>query len=96
MSSIATEGKILSKAEPRSVHTRFGQRSVTDAELEDETGTIKLSLWEQQINQVNIGDLVKVDGAYVTEYNNQLQLNIPRSGVLEVTSKSTADDTLEI
>jgi len=50
MSAVSTEGKVVAKSEPRSVRTRFGSRSVADAELEDETGTIKLSLWEQQID----------------------------------------------
>jgi ssDNA-binding replication factor A large subunit len=45
---------------------------------------------------VGVGDIVKIDGAYVTEFSNQLQLSIPRSGVLEVKSKGTIDDTLEI
>ena len=96
MSVVSMEGKIIAKSEQRSVRTRFGPRSVADAELEDETGVIKLSLWEQQIVIVNVGDIVKINGAYITEYNNQLQLNIPRSGVLEVKSKGTIGDTLEI
>ena len=96
MSILSIEGKIVSKSEPRSVQTRFGPRSVADAELEDETGKIKLSLWEQQIDLVSVGDKVKINGAYVTEFSNQLQLSIPRSGVLEVKSKGTIDDLLEI
>ena len=46
MSLVSTEGEIISKSEPRSVRTRYGPRSVADAELQDETGTINLSLWE--------------------------------------------------
>ena len=96
MSSVSVEGKISAKSEPRSVRTRYGPRSVADAEIEDETGKINLTLWEQQINSVNVGDLVSINGAYVTEFNNQLQLNIPRSGIIEVKSKATTDDTLKI
>jgi len=96
MSSVSTEGKIIAKSEPRRVRTRYGPRSVADAELEDETGTINLSLWEQQINLVDVGDMVKINGAYVTEFSNQLQLNIPRSGVLELKSKGAINDTLKI
>ena len=96
MSNVSMEGKTLAKSEPRSVRTRFGQRSVADIELEDETGTIKLSLWEQQIELVSVGDRVKIGGAYVTEFSNQLQLSIPRSGILEVKNKGTIDGTLEV
>jgi replication factor A1 len=83
MNGISVEGKIIDISEPRRVQTRYGQRSVADATLEDETGTIKLSLWEEKITAVSIGDKVKISSAYVTEFRNQLQLNIPRSGQLE-------------
>ena len=84
MSGISVEGKITDMSEPRRVNTRYGQRSVADATLEDEKGSIKLSLWEERINAVNIGNKVKVSGAYVTEFKNQLQLNIPQSGKLAI------------
>ena len=88
MSDITVEGKVTDKTEARRVQTRYGQRSVCDATLEDETGAIKLSLWEEAIDMVNIGDKIRVDGVYVTEFRNQLQLNMPRSGKLEVTEKN--------
>jgi replication factor A1 len=85
--SVSVEGKIAEKSEPRRVNTRYGSRSVADAKLEDETGVIKLSLWEENIDVVNIGDTVKISNAYVTEFRNELQLNIPRSAKLEITEK---------
>ncbi len=84
MSGVSVEGKITEKFEPRIVNTRYGRRSVADTMLEDETGTIKMSLWENQIDRVSVGNDVSVSGAYVTEFRNELQLNIPRSGKLEV------------
>ena len=87
MSDLSIEGEITEKSEPRTVNTRYGPRSVADATLEDETGTIKLSLWEEQIDRVNIGNEVLISGAYVTEFRNVLQLNIPRSGKLEINKR---------
>jgi ssDNA-binding replication factor A large subunit len=49
---------------------------VADATLQDETGSIKLSLWEEKNDSVNIGDKVKISDAYVTEFRNELQLSI--------------------
>ena len=97
MSAVSVEGKIVSKSEPRRFNTRYGLRSVADARLEDETGTINLSLWEQQIDLVDEGDIVRLKGAYVTEFRNELQLNVPRSGLVEVVDKgSIKEDILEI
>jgi replication factor A1 len=91
MSGITVEGKIADKSETRRVNTRYGQRSVTDATLQDETGSIKLSLWEEQIDSVSIDDKVKISGAYVTEFRNELQLNIPRSGKLVTTKENVLE-----
>ena len=88
MSGITVEGKIVDLSEPRRVRTRYGLRSVADATLQDETGSIKLSLWEEKIDSVNIGDKVKISGAYVTEFRTELQLSIPRSGKLETTEEN--------
>ena len=41
MSGITVEGKIVDKSESRRVSTRYGPRSVADATLQDETGSIK-------------------------------------------------------
>jgi len=84
MSGISVEGEVTDKSETRRVMTRYGPRNVCDATLEDETGRIRLSLWEEQIDTVNTGDKIKIIGAYVTEFRNELQLNIPRSGRLEI------------
>ena len=87
MSGISIEGRIVGISEPRSVNTRYGPKSVADATLEDETGSIKLSLWEEKIDSVKIGDRIKIGEGYVTEFRNELQLNIPRSGKLEIIKK---------
>ena len=68
MSDITVEGKVTDKSETRKVQTRYRQRSVCDTTLEDETGDIKLSLWEEAINMIDIGDKIRVSGAYVTEF----------------------------
>jgi replication factor A1 len=88
MSGVFTEGEITVKSEARRVNTRYGERSVADAMIEDDTGTIKISLWEDQIDRVKIGNKVSINGAYVTEFRNELQLNIPRSGKLEIITRT--------
>lgn len=84
MSNVSVEGKITEISETRDVQTKYGRRSVADATLEDETGSVSLSLWEDQIDSVSVGDKVSISGAFVTQFRNKLQLNIPRSGKIEV------------
>ncbi len=87
MSNVSVEGKIIDISETREVNTRYGKRSVADAMLEDDSGQIKLTLWENQITSVRVGDKITVSGAYITEFRDVLQLSIPRSGKLEVEGK---------
>jgi ssDNA-binding replication factor A large subunit len=84
MSNITVEGKVVDVSESRQVQTRYGKKNVADATIEDDSGQIGLSLWENQISAVTIGNSISVSGAYVTEFRDKLQLNIPKSGKLEV------------
>ena len=87
MSNVSVEGKIIDISEVREVNTRYGKKSVADATIEDDSGQIKLTLWEDQIQSISVGDKVTVTGGYVTEFRDVVQLNIPRSGKLEVEGK---------
>jgi replication factor A1 len=70
---------------PRSklVFTRFGNYvSVANALIADETGTIKLCLWNEQIDSVSIGDTIQIENARTSSFRGERQLNIGRNGTL--------------
>ncbi len=86
-SGINVQGKIVDKGEVREVTTKFGQTKVCDAYLEDESGSIKLTLWGDDTEKVKNGDEVKLEGGYTTTFREVVQLNKGRKdGKLEVTS----------
>ena len=84
MSNISLQAKVVEVSEVREVVTRFGRRNVADAILEDASGQINLTLWQEQIDKVKVGDRVKIEGAFATKFKDKLQLSIPRSGKIEV------------
>jgi len=84
MSNISVTAKIIDVGEPREVMTRYGRRTVADATIEDDSGEIGLSLWQDQINAVKPGNKINVVGAYVSEFQGRLQLSIPRAGRIEI------------
>ncbi|MEM2294539.1 MAG: OB-fold nucleic acid binding domain-containing protein [Nitrososphaerota archaeon] len=45
------------------------------AVLEDETGSIILNLWREQVDQCDVGDLVRIKKAYVRYYKGTPELN---------------------
>jgi ssDNA-binding replication factor A large subunit len=84
LSNITLQAKIIDISDSRDVQTKYGKKSVADATLEDDSGQISLTLWEENINKVRVGDSILISGAYVTEFRDKLQLNLPRSGKLEI------------
>ncbi|MDX1596901.1 MAG: OB-fold nucleic acid binding domain-containing protein [Nitrosopumilaceae archaeon] len=84
-SDINVEGTIEDKGEPRTVNTKYGETQVCDAYLTDGTDRIKMSLWGDDIEKVNNGDKVSIQGAYTTTFKNEVQLNVPKkNGKLEI------------
>ena len=85
MKRIDIEAKVLSLSEAREVTTRAGeQSSVATADVTDDSGTVKLTLWNEQIDQVKVNNSVKVENGYVTSFRGETQLNVGRYGKLTV------------
>ena len=85
MRTVETEGEVVDISPTREVSLRTGgQAKVADATLKDETGSIKLSLWDNQIDQVTKGARVKVSNGYINTFRGERQLNVGRYGKLEV------------
>lgn len=83
-SNVSVQAKVIDISDSRDVQTKYGKRSVADATLEDDSGQISLTLWEEKITSIKVGDVVSVQGAYVTEFRDKIQLNIPRTGKIEI------------
>ena len=86
MKQVNVEAKVLEKTATREVMARYKNEKyrVATAVIADETGKIKLTLWNEQIEQVNEDDKVTVENGYVTSFRGEIQLNIGRYGTLTV------------
>jgi replication factor A1 len=86
MKRVNVEAKVVEKSAPREVLSRFSDtmHKVATSVIADETGTVKLTLWNEQINQVNVNDMVKVENGYVTSFKGEIQLNVGKYGKLTV------------
>ena len=83
---VEMEATIKEIKTPRAVSSKYGQKRITLATLEDDTGEIEVTLWEEQIDAVRNkeGSRVRISGAYTRDWVGELQLNIPREGRIEV------------
>ena len=79
------EGMIESISEPRTVNLKTGgQAQVADAVLKDDTGQIKLTLWDAQIKMVKQGSKVRIENGYISTFRGENALNVGKYGKLEV------------
>ncbi|MDD3792013.1 MAG: OB-fold nucleic acid binding domain-containing protein [Candidatus Bathyarchaeota archaeon] len=86
MKRVTVEAKVVEKGDPREVRSRYKDETykIVDAVIADETGSVKLTLWNEQIDQVNVGDNVKIENGYVTSFKGEIQLNVGKFGTLTV------------
>lgn len=57
---------------------------VANATLQDESGEVKLTLWNEEIDKVKAGNTIRIRNGYVNEWQGQKQLMVGRFGDLEV------------
>ncbi|MBT3406084.1 hypothetical protein HN419_02845 [Candidatus Woesearchaeota archaeon] len=82
--------EIIEKSEPREFN-KFGKAGrVCNAKAKDASGQITLTLWNEQVDQVNVGSTVQVKNGYVSEWQGELQLSTGKFGELEVVSAGQA------
>ena len=84
MQNIEVTGKITNLSERRRVNTRYGLADVATATLEDDTGSIRINLWRDQIDCVAEGKIVKVINGFAKTYQERLELNIGKNGQIAV------------
>ncbi len=80
---VNVKAKIVSVGEKRQIESRFGgARSLAEAVIGDETATVILSLWEDQINAVGENDTVVIDNGFTSLVRGHLRLNVGKYGSL--------------
>jgi len=82
--NITVEAEVISKQEPRTF-SKFGKEGkVCNATIADSTGEITLTLWNDDVDKVEVGDKIKLENGWCSEYKEQRQLSAGKFGKLEV------------
>jgi len=86
MKRINLKARVLAISKPQLALTRYNDYVMfANATLTDETGTIKLTLWNSRTNMLSINDIIEIENANVAAYRGELQLRMGRNSKLEVT-----------
>ncbi len=86
MKRVTVEANVVEKGETRQVRSRYKDETynIADAVVADETGSIKLTLWNEQIDQVEVGNKIKIENGYITSFKGEIQLNVGKFGTMTV------------
>lgn len=84
--AVNVTAKVVSKSEVREIPMgRDGSaHKVCDALVGDETGSVYLTLWDDNIEKVNENDTVRIENGYVTLFKGNMRLNIGKYGKLDL------------
>ena len=83
MNHVSLKAKVLEVTQPKHVVTRYGNlASLAKALIADETGKIKLCLWNEQIDSVAAGDTVQIENARASTFRGERQLSLGKKGTL--------------
>ncbi|MEB2837331.1 MAG: OB-fold nucleic acid binding domain-containing protein [Desulfurococcales archaeon] len=75
--------RVLSVGETKTVQTRKGPRTLSEAVVGDETGRVRLTLWGKHAGTLEEGEAVEIRGAWTTSYRGEVQLNVGYRGEIE-------------
>ncbi|MFH1506287.1 MAG: OB-fold nucleic acid binding domain-containing protein [archaeon] len=90
MHNVEVCGKVVRKYELREFSTEKRSGKVASFLIADETGLIRVVLWNDQtdlFNEFNEGDTIRIKGAYVRENNDRKELHLREESKLEVNPK---------
>lgn len=85
MQHIDLDLKIVEIEEPREFTSRTGRTGrVATAVGEDDSGRIKISLWDKDIERVKVGSVVRIRNGYARLFRDEVYISAGMYGRLEV------------
>ena len=85
MKKVNVEAEVLETPKPSTVYTRYGNiATVTNAWIADETGKVKLCLWNEKANSFTEGDTIQIRNAQVSSFRVESQLCLGKTGTINV------------
>ena len=80
------KARVVKKPIARTVYSRFGNNplGLSTSTISDDTGSIKMPLWNNQINMVSIGDTIQIENGRIRTFRGELQVSVGKAGKLKV------------
>lgn len=97
MKNLIISFKVLEKGETREVTSRHdgATHRVADTVVGDSSGTVVIPLWDDTIEQIEVGKTYKLENGYTGLFQRHLRLNIGRYGVVNEAEEGIEEVDME-
>ncbi|MFA5020145.1 MAG: hypothetical protein WC533_03535 [Candidatus Pacearchaeota archaeon] len=82
--SVNIEVTVKSLEEPRTINKYGKALRLANAVVTDGDSEIKLTLWNQDVDKVNVGSAIKITNGYISEFQGERQLTSGKFGKIEI------------
>ena len=73
--------KVLNTSEPKQIISGTGIKyDILEADVEDETGSIMLVLWNERILPIEVGDDLQIENGFVSSFKGKWRINVGKYG----------------
>lgn len=93
--NVNVEGTITEVGETKSFNKFGRQLLVADAILKDDSGAVKLTLWNDDVSKYKAGDKIKIANGYVGEFQGEKQLTAGKFGKIEKIGEGEIEEAVE-
>lgn len=87
--------KVIEIGEVKDIKSQFGDKRVCEVKVADATGSILLSLWDDQIGKIAAGDTISIENGYISVVRNSMRLNIGKYGKMLLAEVAITDVVTE-
>lgn len=89
--------KVVERGEEREVFSRSDGRThrVSESLVGDDTATVLLTLWDENIDRFDVGDVILIQNGYANLFRGSLRLNIGRYGEAEKIEEDIGEVNME-
>lgn len=87
--------KVIEIGEVKDIHSKFGDKRVCEVKVADATGSVLLSLWDDQIGKIAAGDTISIQNGYISVVRNSMRLNIGKYGKMLLSEEPLAEVSTE-
>ncbi len=82
--NVNLEAEVVSVGEPREINKYGKILRVADVTIRDNSGTIVLVLWNENIDKVSEGAKIKLENGYVNTWQDKAQLTLGKFGKISI------------